>query len=175
MRAEYARQRNDITRANGQSDPMKASASLLGASYGEHPALRAEVQLPRRSLHRRQAWHPHLRALRPDVLGTRACNWWFGANGAYSWLNANLRAQRFIVDAYFSPQDIVQFQFVRASADQLNSAVQYGQGVRFTSNGLLVGAPKAKLSDEIYLQYARAFNPTRWPSPSWRATRREPG
>jgi hypothetical protein len=86
-------------------------------------------------------------------------NWWFGANGAYSWLNANLRAQRFIVDAYFSAQDIVQFQYVRTSADQLNSAIQFGQGVRFTSTGLLVGVPTARLSDEFYLQYARVFNP----------------
>jgi hypothetical protein len=161
LRAEYARQRNDITRANGQSDPMKASAWLLGASYWAQTLPFA----PKFSYHvaRFTGDKPGTRTYErfdPMFWGNGLDNWWFGANGAYSWLNANLRAQRFIVDAYFSPQDIVQFQFVRASADQLNSAVQYGQGVRFTSNGLLVGVPKAKLSDEIYLQYARVFNPS---------------
>jgi len=160
LRAEYARQRNDITRANGQRDPMKASAWLLGASYWAQTLPFA----PKFSYHvaRFTGDKPGTRTYErfdPMFWGNGLDNWWFGANGAYSWLNANLRAQRFIVDAYFSPQDIVQFQYVRASADQLNSAVQFGQGVRFTSSGLLVGVPKAELSDEIYLQYARVFNP----------------
>jgi hypothetical protein len=86
-------------------------------------------------------------------------NWWFGANGAYAWLNANVRVRRAIVDAYASARDIVQFQFVRTSADQLNSAIQYGQGVQFTSSGLLVGVPTAHLSDEYYAQYARVISP----------------
>lgn len=160
FRAEYARQRNDITRANGQRDPMKASAWLLGASYWAQTLPFA----PKFSYHvaRFTGDKPGTRTYErfdPMFWGNGLDNWWFGANGAYSWLNANLRAQRFIVDAYFSARDIVQFQFVRASADQLDSAVQFGQGVRFSANGLLVGVPQAKLSDEFYLQYARVFNP----------------
>jgi hypothetical protein len=160
FRAEFAQQRNDITRANGQRDPMKASAWLLGASYWAQTLPFA----PKFTYHvaRFTGDKPGTRTYErfdPMFWGNGLDNWWFGANGAYSWLNANLRAQRFIVDAYFSAQDIVQFQYVRASADELNSAVQFGQGVRFTSNGLLVGVPRAKLSDELYLQYARVFNP----------------
>ena len=33
----------------------------------------------------------------PLFWGNGLNNWWFGANGAYSWLNANLRAQRLSV------------------------------------------------------------------------------
>jgi hypothetical protein len=78
---------------------------------------------------------------------------------ADSWLNANLRANRFIVDAYVSAKDILQFQSVHASADELNSAVQFGQGAKFTSSQLVVGVPKYGLSDETYVQYSRVSNP----------------
>ena len=53
----------------------------------------------------------------------------------------------------------MQFQYVRASVDQLNSAVQFGQGWRFTAGQLVVGVPEYGLSNEFYLQYARVFNP----------------
>jgi len=89
-------------------------------------------------------------------------NYWFGANGSYAWLNSNIRAHRFTVDAYASQQDILQLQFVRTYADQLNSAIQYGQGLRFGgANGstLLVGVPQAHLSDELYVQYVHVFSP----------------
>lgn len=160
LRAEFAQQRNTVTRASGQRDPMKASAWLLGASWWGQTLPFA----PKFSYHlaRFSGDKPGTATYErfdPMFWGNGLDNWWFGANGAYSWLNANLRAHRFIVDAYFSQQDIVQLQYVRASVDQLDSAVQFGQGVRFTANGLLVGVPKARLSDEVYLQYARVFNP----------------
>lgn len=160
VRAEFAQQRNEITRANGQRDPMRASAWLLGASWWakELPfapkfslqAARFTGDDPATATYER---------FDPMFWGNGLDNWWFGANGAYSWLNANLRAQRFIVDAYLSAQDIVQFQYVRASADQLNSAVQFGQGWRFTANQLVVGVPEYGLSNEYYLQYAHVFTP----------------
>ena len=160
FRAEFALQQNDITRADGRRDPMKASAWLLGASWWGQSLPFA----PKFTYHvaRFSGDKPDTTTYErfdPMFWGNGLDNWWFGANGAYSWLNANLRAQRFIVDAYLSAQDILQFQFVRAKADQLNSAVQFGQGVRFTGNGLVVGVPQAELSDEFYLQYARVFNP----------------
>lgn len=159
LRAEFAQQRNDITRVSGQSDPMKAKAWLLGASYWAQNWWFA----PRFSYHvaRFSGDKPGTSTYErfdPMFWGNGLNNWWFGANGAYGWLNANVRTQRFIIDAYVSEKDILQFQFVRASADQLNSAVQYGQGVRFGSNGLIVGAPTAHLSDEYYFQYARVFS-----------------
>lgn len=160
LRAEYAQQRNEITRASGQRDPMRASAWLLGVSWWAKDWLFA----PKFSLQaaRFTGDNPATSSYErfdPMYWGNGLDNWWFGANGAYSWLNANLRAQRFIVDAYASPQDIVQFQYVRASVDQLNSAVQFGQGWRFTAGQLVVGVPEYGLSNEFYLQYARVFNP----------------
>jgi hypothetical protein len=160
LRAEFAQQRNQITRASGRRDPMEASAWLLGVSWWakELPfapkfslqAARFTGDDPATATYER---------FDPMFWGNGLDNWWFGANGAYSWLNANLRAQRVIVDAYVSAQDILQFQYVRASVDQLNSAVQFGQGARFTANQLIVGVPEYGLSHEFYLQYARVFNP----------------
>jgi hypothetical protein len=160
LRAEFAQQRNEITRANGQRDPMRASAWMLGASWWAQELPFA----PKFSYHvaRFTGDNPDTAVYErfdPLFWGNGLDNWWFGANGAYSWLNANLRAQRFIVDAYLSAQDILQFQYVRASVDQINSAVQFGQGARFTANQLLVGVPEPGLSNEVYLQYSRVFNP----------------
>jgi len=160
LRAEFAQQRNQITRANGKQDPMRASAWMLGVSWWAQELPFA----PKFSYHvaRFTGDDPATATYErfdPLFWGNGLDNWWFGANGAYSWLNANLRAQRFIVDAYFSPQDILQFQYVRASVDQINSAVQFGQGARFTANQLVVGVPEPGLSNEFYLQYARVFNP----------------
>ena len=160
LRAEFAQQRNEITRADGRRDPMRASAWMLGASWWARELPFA----PKFSYHvaRFSGDDPATATYErfdPLFWGNGLNNWWFGANGAYSWLNANLRAQRFIMDAYLSAQDIVQLQYVRASVDQLNSAVQFGQGARFTANQLIVGVPERWLSDEIYLQYSRFFNP----------------
>lgn len=161
LRAEFAEQRNDITRADGRRDPMKADAWMLGASWWGQSLPFA----PKFTYH-----YAQFSGDKPDTAtyerfdpmfwGNGLENWWFGANGAYSWLNSNIRAHRFIVDAYLSAQDILQFQYVAASADELNSPIQFGQGVRISSDGLLVGVPESELSDEFYLQYARVFNPT---------------
>ena len=160
FRAEFAQQRNDITRADGRRDPMKASAWLLGASWwGQDLPFAPKFTYHIARFSGDKPGTTTYERFDPMFWGNGLDNWWFGANGAYSWLNANLRAQRFIVDAYLSAQDILQFQYVHAKADQLNSAVQFGQGVRFTGNGLVVGVPQAELSDEFYLQYAHVFNP----------------
>ena len=159
LRAEFAEQRNDIRRVSGTTDPMKASAWLLGASYWAQTLPFA----PRFSYHyaRFSGDKPGTRSYErfdPLFWGNGLDNWWFGANGSYAWINSNLQVQRFIIDGYLSAQDILQFQFIRTSADQLNSAIQYGQGARFTAQGLLVGVPKKHLSDEYYFQYVRVFS-----------------
>ena len=102
LRAEFAQQRNEITRADGHRDPMKAGAWLLGASWWGQTLPFA----PKFSYHvaRFTGDKPDTATYErfdPMFWGNGLENWWFGANGAYSWLNANLRAQRFIVDAYF--------------------------------------------------------------------------
>ena len=160
LRAEFARQRNEITRVGGDRDPMRADAWMLGASWWAQ----ALPLAPKFSYHyaRFSGDDPKTSVYErfdPLYWGNGLDNWWFGANGAYSWLNANLRAERFIIDAYLSAQDILQFQYVRAEVDEINSPVQFGQGARFTSNQLLVGVPKSGLSNESYLQYSRIFNP----------------
>ena len=160
FRAEFAEQRNDVTRASGQRDPLEARAWLVGLSWWGQSLPFA----PKFSYHlaRFSGDDPDTDTYErfdPMFWGNGLENWWFGANGAYSWLNANLRAHRFIVDAYLSPRDIVQLQYVRASVDQRDSAVQFGQGVRFTDGRLVLGVPESGLSDEYYAQYAHVFSP----------------
>lgn len=160
LRAEYAQQRNEITRVNGRRDPMRANAWLLGASW----SAAALPLAPKFTVHvaRFSGDDPATSTYErfdPMYWGNGLDNWWFGANGAYSWLNANLRAQRYIIDLAFSQQDFMQFQYVRASVDQINSAVQFGQGARFTANQLIVGVPESGLSNEFYLQYSHVFTP----------------
>jgi hypothetical protein len=163
IRAEFARQSNQIQRVNGRTDPMEAKAWLVGASYWAktlpfapkftYNYARFSGDNPATSTYER---------FDPMYWGNGLDNYWFGANGSYAWLNANIKAHRFTVDAYASPQDIIQLQFVRTHADQLNSAIQYGQGMRFggaSGSTLLVGVPHSHLSDEIYLQYVRVFSP----------------
>ncbi len=163
FRAEFARQSNQIRRINGRLDPMEAQAWLVGGSYWAktlpfapkftYNYSRFSGDDPATSTYER---------FDPIAWGNGLDNYWFGANGSYAWLNANIRAHRFTVDAYASQQDLLQLQFVRTYADQLNSAIQYGQGMRFggaTGGTLLVGVPQAHLSDEIYLQYVHVFSP----------------
>lgn len=163
FRAEFARQSNQIRRVNGRVDPMEAHAWLVGGSYWAktlpfapkftYNFARFSGDDPATSTYER---------FDPMFWGNGLDNYWFGANGSYAWLNSNIRAHRFTVDAYASQQDILQLQFVRTYADQLNSAIQYGQGLRFGgANGstLLVGVPQAHLSDELYVQYVHVFSP----------------
>jgi hypothetical protein len=160
LRAEFARQRNDITRADGRRDPMEADAWLLGLSWqGLQLPFTPKFTYHYASFSGDDPETDVYERFDPMFWGNGLDNWWFGANGAYSWLNANLLAHRFIVDAYLSARDIVQFQYVHASVDQINSAVQFGQGVQITGARLVVGVPEPELSDEIYLQYSHVFNP----------------
>ena len=159
FRAEFAEQRNRVTRAGGQRDPLEAGAWLLGVSWRGQSLPFA----PKFSYHvaRFSGDDPDTDSYErfdPMYWGNGLDNWWFGANGAYSWLNANLRAHRFIVDVYPSPRDILQFQYVHASVDQLDSAVQFGQGARFTTSQVVLGVPESGLSHEYYFQYARVFS-----------------
>lgn len=160
VRAEYARQRNDITRVGGQRDPMEADAWMLGVGWqGLQLPFAPKFSYHYASFSGDDPETSVYERFDPMFWGNGLDNWWFGANGAYSWLNANLRAHRFIVDAYVSARDILQFQYVHASVDQINSPVQFGQGAQFKGARLVVGVPKSELSDEFYLQYVRIFSP----------------
>jgi hypothetical protein len=159
LRAEFAQQRNDITRIGGQRDPMRADAWMLGVSWqGLKLPFAPKFSYHYASFSGDDPKTDTYERFDPLYWGNGLDNWWFGANGAYSWLNANLLAHRFIVDAYLSAQDIVQFQYVHASVDEVNSAVQFGQGAQFQGSQLVVGVPEPELSDEIYLQYSHVFS-----------------
>ena len=160
LRAEFARQRNDITRVGGQRDPMRADAWMLGVSWqGAHLPFAPKFSYHYASFSGDDPATDTYERFDPLYWGNGLDNWWFGANGAYSWLNANLLAHRFIVDAYLSARDIVQFQYVHASVDEVNSPVQFGQGAKFVGGQLVVGVPEPELSDEIYVQYSHVFSP----------------
>ena len=160
LRAEFAQQRSEITRVGGAKDPMRADAWMLGVSWqGLQLPFAPKFSYHYASFSGDDPKTSTYERFDPLYWGNGLDNWWFGANGAYSWLNANLRAHRFIADAYFSARDIVQFQYVHASVDELDSAVQFGQGAQFEGTRLVVGVPKSELSDEIYLQYSRVFTP----------------
>lgn len=160
LRAEFAQQRNDITRVGGQRDPMRAEAWMLGVSWqGVKLPFAPKFSYHYASFSGDDPKTNTYERFDPLYWGNGLDNWWFGANGAYSWLNANLLAHRFIVDAYLSARDIVQFQYVHASVDEVNSAVQFGQGAQFEGTQLVVGVPEPELSDEFYLQYSHVFTP----------------
>jgi hypothetical protein len=160
LRAEFAQQRNEITRVDGERDPMRADAWMVGVSWqGLQLPFAPKFSYHYASFSGDDPGTSTYERFDPMYWGNGLDNWWFGANGAYSWLNANLLAHRFIVDAYLSARDIVQLQYVHASVDEINSPVQFGQGAQFEGTRLVVGVPEAGLSDEIYLQYSRVFTP----------------
>lgn len=99
----------------------------------------------------------------PLFYGNGLDNWWFGANGAYAFLNANVRHHRLAVNLVLGPQDFFKAQYVRSDADRLDSPIQFGQGNRygFESGGLTVatGVQKRHLADEIYGEWTHLINP----------------
>jgi hypothetical protein len=90
-------------------------------------------------------------------------NWWFGANGSYTFLNSNVRHHRASLGLVASPQDFLKFQYVHTRADELRSPIQFGQAGRaqFDDGGFTVvsGVTKAHLADEIYAEWARVWTP----------------
>lgn len=163
LRGEFAVQRGEVQRVTGQRDPLEAQAGYLGASWwfqtlpfaprltygyayfsGDKPNTAAYERFD------------------PLYWGNGLDNWWFGANGAYAFINSNLKFSRVTLDAYLSAQDIVKLQFVRADAAQLNSPVQFGQAVRFPDGTSVptVGVDSSHISDEYTLQVVHVFAPT---------------
>ena len=163
LRAEFALERSEVTRINGQRDPLRAGAGYLGASWwfrtlpfapkltygyayfsGDKPGTTTYERFD------------------PLYWGNGLDNWWFGANGAYGFLNSNLKFQRVTLDAFLSPQDILKLQFVRADAAQLNSPIQFGQAVRFAAGQAVptVGVDSSHLTDEWTLQAVHVFQPS---------------
>jgi len=163
VRAEFAIQRGEIQRIQGPRDDLEAFAAYLGASYWWQQAPFAP------KLTYGFAWFSGddpdtstYERFDPLYWGNGLDNWWFGANGAYSFINSNVQFQRLTLDAFASERDIFKLQYVRASAVERNSPIQFGQSVRFDPGSTVptVGVDDRHLSDEIALQYVRTFGPT---------------
>jgi Alginate export len=163
FRGEFAVQRGEVERVTGTRDDLEAHAGYVGASYWFQTLPFA----PRLSY-----GYAYFSGDKPGTAtyerfdplywGNGLDNWWFGANGAYAFINSNLKFHRVTLDAYLSQQDIVKLQFVRADAAQLNSPIQFGQAVRFAGGTSVptVGVDFSHLTDEWMLQYVRVFTPS---------------
>ena len=97
----------------------------------------------------------------PLFYGNGLDNWWFGANGSYSFLNSNTIHHRVTLQAVLSQQDFVKVQYIHTRADELFSPIQFGQATRpiLADGGLLLlsGVRDAHLADEIYGEWAHVF------------------
>ncbi|OYW53631.1 MAG: hypothetical protein B7Y80_15125 [Hyphomicrobium sp. 32-62-53] len=98
----------------------------------------------------------------PLFYGNGLDNWWFGANGAYSFLNSNTAHHRLALQLVLSQQDFVKLQYIHTRANELFSPIQFGQATRpvLTSGGLVLvnGVANAHLADEIYAEWAHVFS-----------------
>jgi hypothetical protein len=159
IRGEFAIERNQITNLANQKQDMQAAAYYGGLSYWFQ-------QTP---------WMPKLTygyayfsgnnpnsntygRFDPLYYGNGLDNWWFGANGAYAYINSNVQFNRLTLDMFPTAQDIVKLQFVNAQVVQIGSPIQFGQSATF-DNGALVVGPQAKgLSNEYMAQYIRLIS-----------------
>jgi hypothetical protein len=96
----------------------------------------------------------------PLFYGNGLDNWWFGANGSYAFLNANLNYHRFTLQLAPTHADFLKFQYVITNANELNSPIQFGQAARLDleQGGLIVGAPESHLADEFYGEWTHLFS-----------------
>lgn len=98
----------------------------------------------------------------PLFYGNGLDNWWFGANGAFNFLNSNVAYHRATLQLVLSQKDFVKFQYIHTRANELFSPTQFGQATRpvLTSDGpvLVNGFANAHLADEVYAEWAHVFN-----------------
>ena len=156
FKGEFAIQRNQITNVIGQQQPMQAAAYYGGLSYW----------------FQQTSWMPKLTygfayfsgnnpnsnvygRFDPLYYGNGLDNWWYGANGAYAYINSNIQFNRLTLDLFPTMQDILKFQFVNAQAVQLGSPIQFGQSATFDNGALVVGPQSKGLSNEYMAQYVR--------------------
>lgn len=99
----------------------------------------------------------------PLFYGNGLDNWWFGANGAFTFLNSNTTHHRVTLQMVVTQQDFVKLQYIHTRANELFSPIQFGQATRpvLTSGGLVLvnGVSNAHLADEIYAEWAHVFTP----------------
>lgn len=163
LRGEFAVQRGEVERITGARDALEAHAGYVGASYWfQKLPFAPKLTYGYAYFSGDKPGTATYERFDPLYWGNGLDNWWFGANGAYAFINSNLKFSRVTLDAYLSAQDIVKLQFVRADAAQLNSPVQFGQAVRFSAgtNVPTVGVDHSHLSDEWTVQFVHVFAPS---------------
>lgn len=88
--------------------------------------------------------------------------WASGTNGAFVYINSNIRAHKMTLAALPSPRDILTFRYANVSADQLRSPIQFGQVTRPILGpngvGLVTGVESRPLSDDVLLEYTRVVS-----------------
>lgn len=86
----------------------------------------------------------------------------FGVIGPNLFLNSNLRIWRANLDLVASDRDFVKLQALRFEADELNSPLQFGQGVRFDTSGSTVrylrGVQSHPLGHELLASWTRVVD-----------------
>lgn len=99
----------------------------------------------------------------PLYWGNGLDSWWFGGNGAYGFINPNLKFHRVTIEVRLSSQDVVKLQFVRTDAAKFDCPIQFGQSVCFAAGSSVptVGVDAGHRTDEGMLQLAHVFAPTR--------------
>lgn len=85
----------------------------------------------------------------------------FGVIGPNLFLNTNLRIWRANLDLVLSQRDFLKVQALRFEADELNSPLQFGQGVRFDTSGGTTrfqrGVTSRALGQEVLASYTRVL------------------
>lgn len=88
--------------------------------------------------------------------------WASGTNGAFVYINSNIRAHKVTLATMPSPRDILTFRYANVSADQLRSPIQFGQGTRPILGpngvGVVTGVGSHPLSDDILLEYTHVLS-----------------
>lgn len=169
FRGEFAVQRNDRI-------DLAANAWFLEAAY----RFAALPWLPRlsygyASFSGDRPGTTRVERFDPLFYGNGLQNWFFGASGGYSLLNTNVDAHRVALDLMPSQRDFVKLLYLRSSANQTNSPIQFGQAtqVAVQDGNITVtsGVPTAHLLDEIYVQWTRLLTPsvalTGWATSAW--------
>lgn len=89
--------------------------------------------------------------------------WASGTNGAFVFINSNIRAHKVTLVTQPSPRDILTLRYAKVSADQLRSPIQFGQGTRPILGpggiALVTGVTSRPLSDDVLIEYTRILTP----------------
>lgn len=105
---------------------------------------------------------PELERFDPVFYDGGQNGWASGTNGAFVYINSNIRAHKVTVATMPSPQDILTFRYANVSADQLRSPIQFGQGTRPILGpggvGVVTGVESHPLSDDILIEYTRVVS-----------------